>query len=226
MLVANFLPPISFLFTRAAFDALGGVYEAIPYLGDWDFLVRFVSKYEVFMIPQYLAFYHWRTRTDSAWMGNTVTDEIDRHQFYRQLLLNQWLRADLAAGRFGVGVYANLRNHIETLIHQGEEQRGGRAPAAAAPAPVEPRARPAVPPPPAPPAPEHIEPASVPETLAMPEPAPAPEPVAAFAGEPHTEAAPPPAGVTATAAEAPLRPVAGFAGPLGLVRRLLGRAGA
>ena len=69
MLAANFLPPISFLFTREAFDALGRVCEAIPYLGDWDFLVRFLSKYEVFMVPQYLAFYHWRTGPDSAWLG-------------------------------------------------------------------------------------------------------------------------------------------------------------
>ncbi len=120
MLVANFLPPISFLFTREAFEGLDRVYEPIPYLGDWDFLVRFLCKYDVYMIPQYLAFYHWRAPTDS-WMGNSVTGEIDRHAFYKQLLLNRWLRADLTAGKFGIGAYANLRNHFETIAAQNIE---------------------------------------------------------------------------------------------------------
>jgi glycosyltransferase involved in cell wall biosynthesis len=131
MLASNFIPPISFLFSRAVFDELGGVYEAIPYLGDWDFLIRFLSKYEVCMIPQYLAFYHWRSRSHSGVLANSVTDEIGRHKFYRQMLLNQWLRADIAAGRFGIGAYANLRGHIEMFAHQAHEREA--APPAAPP---------------------------------------------------------------------------------------------
>lgn len=144
MLTANFLPPISFVFSRTAFDALDHLYEPIPYLGDWDFLVRFLCKYDVFMIPQYLAFYHWRTGTESAWTGNSVTGEIDRHAFYRQLLLNRWLRADLSAGRFGIGAYANLRTQLEAIVQQNaanftELARLANPPAmsaVAAPAPV------------------------------------------------------------------------------------------
>ncbi|MDB5069689.1 MAG: hypothetical protein JWM87_800, partial [Candidatus Eremiobacteraeota bacterium] len=136
MLASNFIPPISFLFTRAAFEELGALYEAIPYVGDWDFLIRFLSKYEVFMIPQYLAFYHWRSRAQqSGVLGNTVTGEVDRHHFYRQLLLNQWLRADIASGRFGIGAYANLRAHIEKIVEQTEQRpTPPPAPAAAPPA--------------------------------------------------------------------------------------------
>jgi glycosyltransferase involved in cell wall biosynthesis len=133
LLASNFVPPISFLFTRQAFEDVGGLYEAIPYLGDWDFLIRMLSKYEVFMIPQYLAFYHWRSRSQSGVLGNSVTGEVARHKFYKQLLLNQWLRADIAAGRFGIGAYANLRAHVETLLHQTRE-REAAAPAAPAPA--------------------------------------------------------------------------------------------
>ncbi len=136
MLVSNILPPISFLFTRKAFDALGGVYEEIPYLGDWDFLVRFLIAYDVFMIPQYLAFYHWRTRSNSMSLSNTVTGEVDRHHFYRQLLLNRWLRADLAAGRFGVGAYANLRTHLETIIHSGGARVAPSTPPVQSPPPA------------------------------------------------------------------------------------------
>ena len=124
MLMANFIPPVSFLFTRAAYEGVGGVYEAIPYLGDWDFLVRFLSKYEIVMVPQLLAFYHWRIGADTSAMGNSIIGELDRHRFYRQMLLNEWLRRDLAAGRFGVGAYANLRSHLGTLIDQSEHLVG------------------------------------------------------------------------------------------------------
>lgn len=121
MLSANFIPPISFLFSRRVFDELGGIYEPVPYLGDWDFLIRFLLKYDVYVIPQYLAFYHWRSRSESGLLGNSVTGDIDRHRFVRQLLLNKWLRDDLSAGRFGVGAYANLRGHLETLVKSGED---------------------------------------------------------------------------------------------------------
>ncbi len=122
MLAGNFLPPISFLFTRQAYAALGGIYERIPYLGDWDFLIRFLSKFDVVMIPQYLAFYHWRAPTVAGSLGNTVTDELDQHVFYRQLLLNQWLRDDLAAQSFGIGVYANLRHQLDVILHESRNR--------------------------------------------------------------------------------------------------------
>jgi glycosyltransferase involved in cell wall biosynthesis len=115
MLAGNFIPPISFLFTRRAYERVGGVYESIPYLGDWEFLIKVLAAYDVYMIPQYLAFYHWRTGSAPGGLNNTVTAEIDRHLFYRQFLLNKWLREDLAAGKTGIGTYANFRNHIETM---------------------------------------------------------------------------------------------------------------
>jgi hypothetical protein len=71
------------------------------------------------MIPQYLAFYHWRTAADATSYGNSVISEVDRHHWYRQYMLNQWLRRDFASGTFGVGAYANLRNHVKTIVdHQ------------------------------------------------------------------------------------------------------------
>ena len=112
MLAGNVLPPISFLFEREAFVALGCVYEKIPYLGDWDFMIRFLCQYEVIVVPQYLAFYHWRIPNEASAYNNSVTAEVERHHFFRQLLLNRWLREDLSAGKFGVGSYANLRANL------------------------------------------------------------------------------------------------------------------
>jgi glycosyltransferase involved in cell wall biosynthesis len=147
MLAGNFIPPISFLFSRKAYRDVGSVYEVIPYLGDWDFLIRFLSRYDVYMIPQFLAFYHWRCGSEPGGLNNTVTAEVDQHLFYRQYLLNAWLRRDFASGRFGVGTYANLRAHLESLLKPQRQE---------APPP---------PPPPPPPAPRESERAQETEPL-------------------------------------------------------------
>lgn len=114
MLAPNVIPPISFLFSRRAFDAVGGIDEAIPYLGDWDFLVRFLCAYDVVVVPQYLAFHH---RRSAPGLCVGVKPEL----VYRQMLLNRWLRADLATGRFGIGAYANLRAHLAPNAHGPRE---------------------------------------------------------------------------------------------------------
>ena len=98
-------------------DALGGLYEPMPYLGDWDFLIRFLMRFDIYMIPQHLAFYHWRVDTDGDF-GNSIIAELERHRFYRQLLLNRWLREDLSSGRFGIGAYANLRGQLQKLLEK------------------------------------------------------------------------------------------------------------
>ncbi len=118
MLAGNFIPPISFLFSRKAYEDLGSVYEIIPYLGDWGFLIRFLCRYDVYMVPQFLAFYHWRIRSSAGGFSNSVTSELDRHRFYKQFLLNAWLREDFASGKAGVGTYANLRVQIQTLLEK------------------------------------------------------------------------------------------------------------
>ncbi len=129
MLAGNFIPPISFLFSRRAYEELGSVYEIIPYLGDWGFLIRFLCRYDVYLVPQFLAFYHWRIRSSSGGFSNSVTSELDRHRFYKQYLLNAWLREDFASGKAGVGTYANLRVQIQTLLERAQapaEPRAGR----------------------------------------------------------------------------------------------------
>jgi glycosyltransferase involved in cell wall biosynthesis len=116
MLAGNLIPPISFLFSRKAFLELDSCYEKIPYLGDWDFLIRFLSRFDIYVLPRLLAFYHWRIGVGQDANSNTVTAEVDRHLFYRQYLLNEWLRCDFQSGKFGIGAYANLRVQVEKIL--------------------------------------------------------------------------------------------------------------
>lgn len=124
MLYDNAFPPISFVFSRAAWGSLGGFRENLPVLGDWDFHVRFLLKYDIVVYPYSIAFYHHRPKTKGS-LGNSVIDGVELHRLYRRFLLNEWLRADLSEGKVGMGLYANLRSHFEYLLsaHHGADTR-------------------------------------------------------------------------------------------------------
>jgi glycosyltransferase involved in cell wall biosynthesis len=141
MLAGNLLPPVSFLFSRKAFLELDSCYEKIPYLGDWDFLIRFLSRFDIYVIPRLLAFYHWRIGAGQDANSNTVTAEVDQHRFYRQYLLNEWLRCDFQSGKFGIGAYANLRAQVERILAEAS-YRPPAPPPAADPKPPEPEVQP------------------------------------------------------------------------------------
>ena len=111
----NPFPPISFLFSRSALEQLGGFREDLPVLGDWHFHLRFSARYEIGLIPELLANYHYREAATLGVYGNTVTAGEDTHQRYDQLLRNDWLRADLESGRLGLGFLVNFVASVELM---------------------------------------------------------------------------------------------------------------
>lgn len=94
--VSNPIPPISFLFRRSALDQIGTFDEELPVLGDWDFLLRFVARFDIGVIPEPLANYHVRPRGlgNSA---NSVIGDMARHQFYENVVRNRVMRHGNAA---------------------------------------------------------------------------------------------------------------------------------
>jgi glycosyltransferase involved in cell wall biosynthesis len=107
MLAENFFAPISFVFDRKACLEVGAFREDLPVLGDWDFNIRFLSKYEIAVVPEVLARYHNRVNKRDDSYDSTVTAQIDKHALYDSMLRNEWLREDIASGRTGKGVIAN-----------------------------------------------------------------------------------------------------------------------
>lgn len=97
----NFIPPISFLFERDVFNELG-YFRDFKYAEDWDFYLRFVSKYEIAVLPEHLANYHIRPRAENIY-GNTAAIGRDQHFFIVTALRNELIRQDLTSGRFGLG---------------------------------------------------------------------------------------------------------------------------
>jgi GT2 family glycosyltransferase len=98
---ANQFTNNALVFRRAAFTEVGGFREDLPLLYDWDFNVRLAVRFRIECLPMNLANYHLRAAQDGA--PNSAQDEMLRAA---AKIRNEWIRADLAAGRIGLGQLA------------------------------------------------------------------------------------------------------------------------
>ncbi len=122
----NQFPVNAFVYERAALAVVGGYREDLPVLGDWDFNLRFVRAFDVDVLPLALANYHVRPETAT---GTCANSPHALHLAYETRVRNDLLRADLDAGRVGLGLLASLRallvDHDAMLRHTdalGREQ--------------------------------------------------------------------------------------------------------
>ncbi|MEW9806754.1 glycosyltransferase [Mesorhizobium marinum] len=92
--IENRFPPISFLFRRAAFDDVGHFREEFGVLGDWDFHLRILERFDIRVIPEPLAGYHHRPEATSGAYGNSVHAQRDIHVAKRKELVNSFVRRE------------------------------------------------------------------------------------------------------------------------------------
>jgi hypothetical protein len=81
-------------------------------LGDWDFGIRFLQKYDVeFLDPGYaLAYYHHRKFVPDSSSNSSFGSGKEKHRYYSNKLMNKYLRQELTEGRLGVGyIMSKLR---------------------------------------------------------------------------------------------------------------------
>ncbi|GIP00013.1 glycosyltransferase [Paenibacillus sp. 2KB_20] len=116
MAAGNVFPPISFIFHRSVFDEIGYYREDLPVLGDWDFHLRFMEKYDIFLIKECLANYHHRLDTHVGEYSNSVIGGHEKHIFFDTKLRNELLRKDLENNKIGLGFLVNMGKSFE-LIH-------------------------------------------------------------------------------------------------------------
>lgn len=118
MAASNIFPPISFVYERRVFDRIGYYREDLPVLGDWEFNLRFMGQYDIFLIPEQLAFYHHRLGVTSGVFSNSVVGGDSQHLFYDTLLRNELLREDLENNRIGLGYLTNISKSFDILHGQ------------------------------------------------------------------------------------------------------------
>lgn len=117
----NCLVNLGFVFERAVTDELGGYDEELPLYEDWDFNLRFFSKFDVAYVPARLANYHQRVGAAGE-SRNSFEQEGARAAEARALLLNRWLRRPgpvgtlMALGPTVIAV-ASMRERLDKLFN-------------------------------------------------------------------------------------------------------------
>lgn len=118
MAASNVFSPISFVYKRKVLDEIGYYREDLPVLGDWEFNLRFMSKYDIFLIPEELAYYHHRLDIKNGVYSNTVIGDDSKHKFYDAMLRNELLRKDLEKNIIGMGYLVNISKSFENVHSQ------------------------------------------------------------------------------------------------------------
>lgn len=109
----NQFPPIAFLYEREVIDQIGGYCEQLPVLGDWDFNLRFMNKFDIYCLPELLSFYHHRPVAQGT-LGNTISNS-NIHLYYTRYLQNKLLRSDVESGSMGIGTLMNMADRFRRL---------------------------------------------------------------------------------------------------------------
>ena len=95
--------PIQFLYEIDTLADLMGYDPSFKVYGDWDFNLRFLEQYDIALIPNYLAYYHWRLTSSGADENSILEAERKlQREVYRQRIQNKYLRKD------GLGTLMNL----------------------------------------------------------------------------------------------------------------------
>jgi predicted HAD superfamily hydrolase len=111
----NLFPPISFVYRRDVHKSIGFFDQRHDVLGDWDFNIRLLRKFDIGVIPKHLAFYHWRDPKDISTYANSVTLDLERHHAITARIRNTILRSDIERGRIADGYMANFVSAFTSL---------------------------------------------------------------------------------------------------------------
>lgn len=110
--IDNQMTPITTLYRRSAYQAVGKFDDSLPVVGDWEFGVRLLLQFDVdFIDPGFaLANYHHRSFNQADKASNTSFAGNDKHRYYTNKVMNRNLRQEIAEGQLGVGyIMSKLR---------------------------------------------------------------------------------------------------------------------
>lgn len=127
--IENRFPPISFLFRRTAFEDVGRFREEFGVLGDWDFHLRVLERFDIRVIPEPLAGYHHRSESTGGAYGNSVHAQKDVHTAKRIQLVNSFIRGSDGQAASTIGqlllhgqIYKNLERDQRASFQRLHDQ--------------------------------------------------------------------------------------------------------
>ncbi|KAF0095175.1 MAG: Glycosyl transferase family 2 [Puniceicoccaceae bacterium 5H] len=116
----NPFPPIAFLYRRAVLSETGPYRPEFDVAGDLDFNLRFLLHYEIGVLPDVRAYYHWR-RTAPDGLSNSVTAGQAHHAQKLNELKNHYLRSGRTPAEAALGLALEIAQY--TLVQQWETRQ-------------------------------------------------------------------------------------------------------
>jgi GT2 family glycosyltransferase len=99
--VVQTFPPVAFVARRDCIDALGGFNEKLEVCEDYELYLRFLTRFDIGVIPELLCAFHQREGgVPQSWLNSAASRQ---HRIEDKLFRNQLLRQDLEQGRIGIG---------------------------------------------------------------------------------------------------------------------------
>ena len=88
LLRSNRFPPIAFVYRRDVHEKIGLFRQDFDVLGDYDFNLRLSRHFDILVLDEALANYHWRLNS----FGNTVTSGLSAHRSMLSKMKNAYAR--------------------------------------------------------------------------------------------------------------------------------------
>lgn len=133
LLAHNLFPPISFLFRRSFYVAVGGFDEELPVLGDWLFNINVAARGEIGVIPEVLANYHFRSASGSY--ANSIVGGSDLHARYNPIVRRKLTELHQHPAMAGAALLSPIMAEVRGMMRStmaGGVSAGGLADAALA----------------------------------------------------------------------------------------------
>jgi glycosyltransferase involved in cell wall biosynthesis len=107
----NQLTAVAFVYRRDAYEEVGKYDASLPVVGDWEFGIRFLLKYDVeYVDPGFaLAYYHRRKAADNSFSNHDHRTNITK-------VFNRYLRDEIQDGKLGVGYIMNDLRYEQDMI--------------------------------------------------------------------------------------------------------------
>lgn len=116
----NLFPPISFIYRRSVYDKIGGMYnENLPVLGDWEFNLRFIKTFDIYIIEKPLANYHQRPKIKQGVYSNSIIGRKNNHMYYENFIKNKMIRDSLKCDdRYGMFLALINQNAKQNYLYK------------------------------------------------------------------------------------------------------------
>jgi glycosyltransferase involved in cell wall biosynthesis len=108
----NPFPPIAFCFRRSAWKAIGGFDPRWDVVGDMDFNLRFLLRYEIGVIPEVLAYYHIRESASKESFANSIAEKKSLHKRLFNEFKNTHLRNADSPQTASLALGLNVANYL------------------------------------------------------------------------------------------------------------------